>query len=57
MPAVVKVETCSGCGDCVEICPCGAIEVKNEKAVVDPELCANCGACVAGCPTESISME
>ena len=37
MATIVKFETCEGCGDCVETCPCGAIEMKDNKAVIDGE--------------------
>ena len=57
MAAIVKSETCEGCGDCIETCPCGAIELKEKKAVIDGELCADCGACVDSCPTHAIEME
>jgi ferredoxin len=57
MPAQVNTETCTGCGDCVEICPLDAIELQDEKAVVDEDTCSDCGACVDECPTESITVE
>ena len=57
MATIVKSETCEGCGDCVETCPCGAIEMKENKAVIDGEVCADCGACVDVCPTHAIEME
>ena len=57
MAAIVKFEKCEGCGDCVEACPCGAIEIKDSKAVIDGETCADCAACVDTCPTQAIEME
>ena len=57
MATIVKFEKCEGCGDCVETCPCGAIELKESKAVIDGDLCADCGACVDSCPTHAIEME
>ena len=57
MAAVVKSETCEGCGECVDTCPTGAIEVKDAKAIVDTETCADCAACVDSCPTHAIEME
>jgi NAD-dependent dihydropyrimidine dehydrogenase PreA subunit len=56
MAAVVKFEMCEGCGACVDMCPSGAIALKDDKAVVDTELCADCGACVDTCPTQAIEM-
>ncbi len=56
MAAVVNVETCTGCGECVQVCPLSAIEIKDGKAVVDENTCGDCGACVDACPTQSITV-
>ena len=56
MPAIVDVEKCTGCGDCVEVCPTESISIVDEKAVVNDE-CADCGTCVDECPVEAISIE
>jgi len=57
MTAIVNLETCNGCGDCVDSCPLDAIEMKDDKAVIDEDTCGDCGACVDVCPTESISVD
>lgn len=51
--AVIKAK-CTGCGDCVEICPVEAIEIKDGVVVIDDEACIECGECVDECPTEAI---
>jgi len=56
MPVTIDVAKCTGCGDCVEVCPTEAIKVENEKAVVNDE-CADCGSCVDECPSEAISLD
>ncbi len=56
MAATVDVEKCTGCGECVEVCPVEVITLENEKAVIDEENCTDCAACVAECPTEAISI-
>jgi len=60
--ARVDVESCSGCQDCVEQCPFGAIEMikvaghKKMKATVNPEKCFGCGVCAVQCTTDSIKL-
>jgi len=60
--AKVDVESCSGCQDCVEQCPFGAIEMtrvsgqKKMKASVDTVKCFGCGVCAVQCITDSIKL-
>lgn len=56
MKVKVDKEKCVGCGACVDVCPVGAIKLKDGIAVVSDE-CIECGACVGGCPCEAISLE
>jgi NAD-dependent dihydropyrimidine dehydrogenase PreA subunit len=55
MTHIVDLETCTGCGDCVDVCPVEAIRMENAKAVIDPETCIDCGVCVDECPVNAIS--
>jgi len=43
---------CLGLGDCVAVCPTGAISINPARkvAVVDWETCIGCGLCVEACP-------
>lgn len=41
--------SCNRCGICADLCPVGAISVK-DPAVTDKELCIACGACISNCP-------
>ena len=56
MSIIIDDELCTGCGNCVDSCPFGAIELDNDKAKLLPN-CNLCGACVEACPVEAISLE
>jgi len=49
---------CLGLGDCLEVCPQGAIFIKLENgvAVVDSEKCTGCGLCLVECPQNLIEL-
>ena len=57
MAAVVDSEKCTGCGECVEVCPVDAIALSDDKAVINEEECSDCGSCVDVCPSEAITLE
>jgi len=52
---VVNPDDCTGCGECVEVCPYNAIEVIDGDAVIDPALCHFCYRCVEQCPEGAIN--
>ncbi|UCC94811.1 MAG: 4Fe-4S dicluster domain-containing protein [Candidatus Omnitrophota bacterium] len=41
---------CVGLGDCVKVCPTGALALSDEKISVDMQKCIGCGNCVKACP-------
>jgi len=49
----VDKEKCVGCGVCVNVCPAGAISVKDDKAVIS-DKCVDCGRCAQVCPAHAI---
>lgn len=56
---VVNMETCTGDGLCVDVCPENALEMVDEKAATVEDRadhCIVCGQCVAVCPSESLRM-
>ena len=53
----VDVEKCTGCGECVDICPDDVYELQNEKSVpVRAEDCSGCESCIEVCEQEAITV-
>lgn len=50
---MVLSERCIGCGECIKICPNGAIVSTGDRLVTDRGKCTVCGKCVEVCPTEA----
>jgi NAD-dependent dihydropyrimidine dehydrogenase PreA subunit len=50
----IDVAHCTGCGECIEACPAGALTLADGLAHVDQGLCTGCQACVAACPEAAI---
>ncbi len=50
-------EKCTACGDCVEICPKQAIQIRDKRARVDDTKCIACYCCHEICPYEAIDLE
>ncbi len=53
---VVVTDQCQGClaHPCVEVCPKGAVSIKNGKSHIDQDKCIKCGRCVSVCPYKAI---
>jgi electron transport complex protein RnfB len=49
--------SCLGFGDCVEVCPFGALSIASRGTpVVDREECTGCGKCITACPKHAITL-
>ena len=46
---------CCLCGDCLSVCPVGAIILDSVSAMIDAQSCLGCGRCAAGCRTGAIT--
>jgi ferredoxin len=55
--AVIDVDACIGCGDCVERCQFNALSVPDDVCVVDEAGCVGCGLCATVCPTDALHLE
>ncbi|MFQ5831262.1 MAG: ferredoxin family protein [Candidatus Thorarchaeota archaeon] len=57
---VYDYETCSGCRDCLKVCPRGVWEFDDalKKAEIGhPKRCIDCTACEFQCPVRAIRIE
>lgn len=55
--ANVDKNICVACGECLHVCPRGAVSIFNGcNAVVDVELCVGCGLCEKSCPAGCIKI-
>jgi len=52
----IELDRCDGCGDCIEVCPEGAIQLVGGLAQINSELCTGCEACVQACPNGAIKV-
>jgi Fe-S-cluster-containing hydrogenase component 2 len=51
---IVQADKCTGCGDCVAVCPTSAISLLANLATIDQRRCTGCEACMAACPNGAI---
>ena len=54
---VVDRDECTGCENCVAVCPVEAISMVDGLAQIDQETCTECGTCIDECPVEAISEQ
>ena len=52
---LIDRELCTGCGQCVSVCPVDAIMLQDTKASIDQSRCRQCGVCADQCPVQAIS--
>lgn len=49
----IDVDTCVGCGGCIDLCPATAICLVNDRSRIDVDLCLECLTCVKVCPVKA----
>lgn len=53
----IDEELCDGCGQCIDACAEGAIQLVDGKArVIKEEFCDGLGACIGDCPTGALEV-
>jgi NAD-dependent dihydropyrimidine dehydrogenase PreA subunit len=56
MAPEIDRELCTGCGDCVAVCPAGVLTLESGHAVMaHAEDCQYCGDCEELCPYGAIA--
>ena len=56
MNAKVNDQKCLGCARCMDVCPVGAIAMKNSVAIIDEDECVGCGVYISECPVDTITL-
>jgi ferredoxin len=53
----VSQADCLGCGECVEVCPQGAIRLAAGHIEIDQTRCNDCGLCIDACPNGALKHD
>jgi len=59
MAMTIVAEECTSCGDCMPVCPTGAIQKKKGLYKIDPAVCTECEGefdapqCESACPIDN----
>jgi len=50
---IYRKDRCIGCGECINVCPEGAIALSSSGVITDQSKCVHCGICAETCPAEA----
>jgi heterodisulfide reductase subunit A len=54
--ATVDKDRCNLCGLCINVCPIGAITVKDGAIEINEIICKGCGSCASMCPSRAMTV-
>lgn len=55
--ALVNWNKCTGCGECISVCPVSCYEMEGAKSsAYRSTYCIDCGNCQAACPAGAITI-
>jgi ferredoxin len=49
------LERCTGCAQCLKVCPTKAIRIRRRKSLCLVDRCIGCGACIQACSTGALT--
>jgi uncharacterized Fe-S center protein len=55
-PRLDDPEACAGCGECRDICPADAVEIRDGRAWFDDDACQGCAECITACPEDALRI-
>lgn len=56
-PTMSDPDKCIGCGDCAEICPADAVEIRDGRAYFDHDACEGCAECITTCTEGAVDIQ
>jgi len=54
---LARPDACTGCEECVEICPENAITMENGLPGINDIMCSGCGACIPTCEVDALDQQ
>lgn len=48
---------CTGCSECIKVCPTRAIRIKGRRSFRIVDQCVGCGECINTCPTGAVKTD